>query len=310
MQSEITAIAAPDGVNVHLHIWRPDGDATPRGVAVLVHGLAEHSARYARFAESLTGAGFAVYAHDHRGHGRTSPEEEHGFFAEVNGWQRVIDDLGRVVARARQDNPGVPVALIGHSMGTIVSLSWLLDHSGQIDAVVLSGPTGKVGPLLKIGGVVARLEARRIGKRGRSKLLNNMAFGAYNKAFKPNRTEFDWLSKDPAEVDKYVADPWCGFIPTAQLWVDLLGATALVQGPALARIRRDLPFYVVAGTRDPVGGDGAQVKAWIDYAKRQGLHVEHRFWTDGRHELFNEVEREAAIADVLGWLERTLFGDA
>ena len=304
MQSSTTTISAPDGVHVHLHVWEPDPGAAVRGVVVIAHGLAEHGARYARVAEALTTHGLAVFAPDHRGHGRTSPEAEHGFFAEDHGWQRVLDDLTRVVEHAKRAHPGVPCVLMGHSMGTTVSLSWLLGHSKDVDAVVLSAPTGKVGPLLHIGKVVARIEALRIGKRGRSKLLNNMAFGAYNKAFRPNRTEFDWLSKDPDEVDKYVADPWCGFIPSAQLWVDLLGAQSSIQGHELAQIRRDLPIYIIAGTRDPVGGGGSQVKAWIDLARGLGLSVEHRFWNEGRHELLNEVERDAVTADVIGWVER------
>jgi len=306
MQAEITTVAAPDGVDVHLHIWRPDEASTLRGVVVISHGLAEHSARYSRFAEALTAAGFTVYAHDHRGHGRTSTEAEHGFFAETNGWQRVIDDLGRVIDRARKDNPGVPCALFGHSMGSTIALSWLVGNSQRVDAAVLAGPTGKVGPLLRVGRVVASVEVRRLGKRGPSKLLNSMAFGAYNKAFKPNRTDFDWLSKDPAEVDAYVADPWCGFIASAQLWVDLLGAQALIQSPAIGRIRRDLPIYIVAGSRDPVGGQGAQVKSWIKLARGYGLAVEERMWIDGRHEMLNEVERDKFTADVIAWLDRQL----
>ncbi len=306
MQAEITKQEAPDGVEVHLHIWRPDDGVSLRGVVVISHGLAEHSARYGRFAAALTAAGFAVYAHDHRGHGRTSPEAEHGFFAEVNGWQRVIDDLGRVIARAKRDNPELPCVLFGHSMGTAVALSWLIGNSRAVDAVVLSGPTGKVGPLLKAGRVVASIEARRLGKRGPSKLLNSMAFGAYNKAFKPARTDFDWLSKDPAEVDAYVEDPWCGFVASAQLWVDLLGGQALIQSPALGRIRRDLPIYVVAGSRDPVGGQGSQVESWIKLARGLGLAVDERMWIDGRHEMLNEVEREAVTADVIGWIDRQL----
>ncbi|HFE45542.1 MAG TPA: alpha/beta hydrolase [Nannocystis exedens] len=308
MRTDTASLCTPDGVDVHLHIWRPDEDAqTLRGAVVISHGLAEHSARYARFAEALTASGFVVYAHDHRGHGRTSPESEHGFFAEVNGWQRVLDDLGQVVARARQDNPGKPCILFGHSMGTTIVLSWLISHSQEVDAVVLSGPTGKVGPLLRVGRAIASIEARRIGKKGPSKILNNMAFGAYNRAFRPNRTDFDWLSKDPAEVDKYVADPWCGFVASAQLWVDLLGGQALIQSSAIGRIRPDLPIYVVAGSADPVGGRAAkQVKAWIRLARRQGLAVEEHLWTDGRHELLNEVERDAVTADLISWIDRKL----
>lgn len=308
MHASTFVLAAPDGVQTYVHSWQPEPGVAVRGVVVIAHGLAEHSARYARFAAALCGAGLAVYAPDHRGHGHTSPESEHGFFAEENGWQRVLDDLGRVIERARREHPGAPLVLFGHSMGTVVTLTWLMGHAKEpVAAVVLSGPTGKVGALLHAGKVAARVERARIGKHGRSKLLNDMAFGAYNKAFRPNRTEFDWLSKDPAEVDKYVADPWCGFVPSTQLWLDLLGAQIQVQTPAeIARLPRSVPIFVIAGGRDPVGGMGKQVRAWIDAARKVGLAVDDRLWAEGRHELLNEVEREDVTATVIAWISRHL----
>ena len=308
MHASTFAIPAPDGASTHVHRWSPDAGAVARGVVVIAHGLAEHSARYARFAAALCAAGLAVYAHDHRGHGQTSPEPEHGFFAAENGWARVLDDLSRVVERARREHPGLPLVLFGHSMGSVVVTTWLMGHAQEgAAAAVLSGPTGKVGPLLHAGKVMARLERARIGGRGRSKLLNQMAFGAYNAAFKPNRTEFDWLSKDAAEVDKYVADPWCGFIPSTQAWIDLLGAQSRVQAAEeLRRLPRDLPILVIAGGRDPVGGMGKGVRAWIDLARGVGLSIDDRFWPEGRHELLNDTEREDVTAAVIAWIERHL----
>ncbi|MBK8260646.1 MAG: alpha/beta hydrolase [Nannocystis sp.] len=308
MTSTTFTIPAPDGHQTFVRLWAPA--ERPRGVIVICHGLAEHGGRYDRFAAALVAAGFAALAHDHRGHGHSSPEAEHGFFAANNGWQRVLDDLSRVVEAARQRFPGAPVLLFGHSMGSGVVTTWLQGRSDEVAAAMLSAPAGKVGPLLHAGKLAAQVEKRRLGARGRSKLLNQMAFGAYNAAFKPSRTDFDWLSKDPTEVDKYVADPWCGFIPSAQLWIDLLGAQQAAQDPAaLARIRRDLPILVIAGGRDPVGGSGGkQVRQWLEMARRVGLAIEDRFWPEARHELLNEVEREDVTATVIAWIERHVPG--
>lgn len=307
MRTESTTLHAPDGAAIFVHIWRPDDDAAIRGVMVLAHGLAEHAARYDRLAAALTAAGVAVFAPDHRGHGRSCPAAEHGFFAEYDGWRRVLGDLTRTVAHARAAHPGLPMILMGHSMGSSIALSWLIDHSREVDAAILSGQTGVVGPIARVGRRIAQLEALRIGKRGRSKLLNAMAFGAYNKPFKAARTAFEWLSKDPGEVDKYVADPWCGFIASAQLWVDLLGAVIQIQDPReLVKIRRDLPIFAFAGERDPVGGNGAQVRRWLDLMRGLGFAIDSHLWAGGRHEMLNEAERDQVIAEVLQWIERRL----
>lgn len=300
MQREIVTLPE-GGASTHVHVWTPDA-GQPRGLVQVFHGLAEHSGRYAGLAAGLTEAGFAVVAHDHRGHGQSSDGPDGlGFFAEQDGWRAVIGDAARVRAWARGRFPG-PWVLFAHSMGTVVGLHDLAATGERPAAVVLSGATGKVGLLLRIGQGLIQVEIRRVGPRGRSKLLNATAFGTYNRAFSPNRTEFDWLSRDEAEVDAYCADPRCGFVATASLWRDLVGAQAELQTPDfLARLPR-VPYWLIGGDRDPVGGNGRQVVALARMMKQVGLQAEVQLWPGGRHEMLHEVNRADVVREVVAWI--------
>lgn len=300
-----TVTLTADGAATHVHVWTPETAA--RGFVQINHGLAEHSARYEGLAAALCAAGFAAVAHDHRGHGKTaSSADDLGFFAQHAGWAAVTRDVARVRALARERFPGVPWVLFGHSMGTVVSLHDLVTSGEPPAGVVLSGATGKVGFLLRIGQVIVRLELARIGQRGRSKLLNATAFGNYNRAFNPNRTEFDWLSRDNTAVDAYIADPLCGFISTAQLWADLLAAQAEIQTrPFLARLPR-VPFHVFSGDQDPVGGQGRQVKAMVTMMRDAGIDVDLHLWPGGRHEMLNETNRAEVLGALVTWISARL----
>ncbi|HZB67665.1 MAG TPA: alpha/beta fold hydrolase, partial [Ornithinibacter sp.] len=207
MQSTTTTVTASDGTALHTNRWLPDGP--PKAAVQLAHGMAEHSARYARLAAALTDARFAVYAHDHRGHGTTGGEDDHGFFADENGWASVVDDMRRVTRLAQDENPGLPLFLLGHSMGSFLARSYVIEDSGDLAGLVLSGTGGDPGLLGKAGLLLAKAEARARGRRHVSPLLDKLSFGRYNAAFKPNRTPFDWLSRDEAEVDAYMADTMC-----------------------------------------------------------------------------------------------------
>ncbi len=307
MRTDTFALEVPLDVELFVHQWLPDAGVELRGIVQIALGLAEHSARYARFAQHLTGLGYAVYAHDHRGHGRTSPEAEHGTFAEHDGWDLVVGDMRRLRRRIRELHGDLPFVLFGHSMGSAIALNDLFKHPGEVEAAVFSGPPGKVGPIRHAGRVVAWIEGRRLGSRAPSNLLDGMAFGRYNAQFPNPRTEFDWLSSDPDEVDKYVADPWCGFKASPSLWGDLLGGQGRLQDPDnLARIPHDLPIYVFAGDRDPVGGNGTQVRALVEIMRQQGLDVTLELWPGGRHEMLNERNREDVMRDVSDWIERRL----
>ena len=297
-----------DGERVFVYAWLPDESVTPRGVVQISHGMAEHAGRYVPLAEALTAVGFAVYAHDHRGHGRTAGDaSRRGFFAERNGWRAVIDDLYAVGERAASEHPGLPRVLFAHSMGAFMAQQVMFERGGDYVGVAVSGSTSGVSnPLAPIGRVIARVERFRVGARAPSRLLTTLSFGEFNRKFKPARTEYDWLSRDAAEVDRYIADPWCGFDVSTQLWIDLLDALPTLADPAnLSKVPKALPVYVLAGSDDPVNGalKGLHklVREWSDAGLRD---ITWKVYEGGRHEMLNETNRAEVLADIVRWVER------
>lgn len=300
---------ADDGAQLHVYRWAPDTGVTPRGLVHIAHGMAEHAGRYARAAEALTAAGYVVYANDHRGHGKTAKtEKDLGYFAEGAGWARVVRDLDELILREIERHPGLGVVLFGHSMGSFMTQQYVIDHGSTLHGAVLSGSGGKPGALAAVGKLVARLERLRLGERGKSKLIDSMSFDQFNRAFRPNRTRFDWLSRDETEVDRYAADPLCGFVCTATLWSQLLQAMDDIARPsAQAKISKDLPIYVFSGSDDAVGENTRSVQRLLTAYERAGLRrVTHRFYSGGRHEMLNETNRDEVLADLIAWLDATL----
>lgn len=293
-------LKADDSVEIHVHRWLPDG--APRAAFQIAHGLAEHGARYVRLAEALTAQGFAVYADDHRGHGLTASAGDLGFFSERDGWRKCVGDLWTLNRRIAADNPGLPIILLGHSMGSFMAQDFVAHHSAALAALVLSGSNGPPPAIAGVGRMIARIERLRLGAQSKSALLQAMMFGEFNKPFKPARTEFDWLSRDPAEVDAYVSDPLCGFAFSTQLAIDLLDALGTFLKPErLARIRKDLPVYIFSGSDDPVG---ANLPALAEAYRDAGLtRVEMRVYPGARHETLNETNREEVTGDLLRWAE-------
>jgi alpha-beta hydrolase superfamily lysophospholipase len=300
------SLAAPDGSPIHVHVWLPAEE--PRAVVQIAHGMSEHGARYAALASALNARGIGVYANDHRGHGRSVPSGEapghmgdDGFASAV----RVVRELEQHIAKA---HPSAKRVLLGHSMGSFITQRFLSQYPGALHGAVLSASNGKPPPIAAAGRYVARLERLRLGPLGKSKVLEALSFEDFNKKFRPNRTGYDWLSRDEARVDAYVADPLCGFPVTTQTWVDLLDALGSLTAPdRLAAIPKDLPVYVFAGTRDPVGDFGRGVERLVAAYRAAGLRdVELKLYPEGRHEMLNETNREEVVADLLGWIERTL----
>jgi alpha-beta hydrolase superfamily lysophospholipase len=298
MQSDIFSLPR-DGGAIFVRRWRPD--APPRLAVQIAHGLAEHGARYERLAVALTGAGFAVYASDHRGHGPSCAPADLGFFAAQDGWRRCLDDLGAVRRRIGADHPGLPVVFLGHSLGSIMGQRFIAEQGATLAGAVLSGTSGTPPAILPVGRLVARLERWRLGPRGHSALLQKLLLGDFNKPFEPARTPFDWLSRDPAEVDKYIADPLCGFPVTVQLAIDIVDALGPIASAQTAlRIPKALPIYVFSGARDPVG---ARLQGLVDAYRAAGLtRVTVRLYPDARHETLNETNRDEVTADLAGWL--------
>lgn len=306
MQASTHSLTTSDGTPLHVYRWLPD--EAPRAVVQVAHGMAEHAGRYERFAEALTAAGYAVYADDHRGHGQTHPSSgaDHGYFADQGGWDRVVTDLHEVTRLARDEQEdGLPVFLFGHSMGSFLSRAYAIRWGGDLAGLVLSGTAGDPGALGRIGGAIAGLEARIRGRRNRSPLMDKLTFGQYNAAFKPNRTQFDWLSRDEAEVDKYIADSEAGNVFTSGFFSDLLSGLAWISNDAnVARIPADLPVLLVAGELDPVGAKSKGVRQVEAQLRRAGVRdVTSIFYPGARHEILNETNRDEVTADVIAWLE-------
>jgi alpha-beta hydrolase superfamily lysophospholipase len=307
----------------HDSIWLSTNDASklfvnhwysqlpPKGIVMIAHGMAEHSERYARLAQTLVDQGYGVYALDLRGHGRTLQHGVQGHFADQDGWQKVVSDLHSLQQHIRQQHPQSPIFLLGHSMGSYIGQAYLVQHSAHLHGAILSGSNYQPVALYKVAGLIARFERLRQGPTGRSALLEFLSFGSFNKAFKPTRTDFDWLSRDPVEVDRYINDPLCGFRCTNQLWIDLLGGLQDITKPEnLARIAKTLPMLVVGGACDPVS-DGKRLND-LAHALRQSGNpsVALKIYPDARHELLNETNRDAVTADLVQWLDAKLHKPA
>ncbi|MER5712998.1 alpha/beta hydrolase [Streptomyces sp. NPDC002122] len=283
--------ASQDGVVIHVHTWLPEGDA--RGVVQIAHGMGEHAARYAPLAEHLTGLGFAVYAGDHRGHG-LSMHAGAGHFGE-NGWNLLVEDIAALTRIARDRHPGVPVILLGHSMGSFAAQQYLLDHAALVDGVALSGTTAVDG--LLAGLVEAARQAAEEGVEGGG------VFDAFNAAFEPHRTDADWLSRDEKQVDAYLADPLCGFAADDRGMADMGAAAGRLAAPA--GIPADLPVYVLVGDHDPLNGRLALSDLLVARYREAGLtDLTYRSYEGARHELLNETNRDEVVADLTAWITR------
>src|ERR1700733_12394715 len=231
---------ADDGQTLLGRRWLPEGP--PRAIVQIAHGLAEHSARYARLAAALNSAGYAAYANDHRGHGPKAAAADLGHFADEGGWDKVVGGLWTLNRLIAAEQPGTPIIFLGHSLGSFLGRGFIAGHSDALAGVALSGSNGKPPAIATLGRLIAREERLRLGKRGKSNLIFQLWFGEFNKPFKPARTASDWLSRDEKEVDAFVADPLCGFAFTTQLAIDVLDApphvTSRKSSPRSARTYR------------------------------------------------------------------------
>jgi alpha-beta hydrolase superfamily lysophospholipase len=276
------------GARIAAYRWDPDGP--PRAIAQITHGVGEYAQRYQPLIEDLLRAGYVVYSHDHRGHGHSvSSPAEFGILGP-DGWGELVADIGRVGQRAKDAHPGLPLALIAHSLGSFATQQWLLDHSDDVTAVVLSGTAA-----------IDLLEPAM-------DLNAPMDLSGFNAPFQPARTDFDWLSRDVDQVDAYIADPWCGFgldVPGSQGL--FAGARALADPVRVAAMRKDLPLYLVVGEMDPVNGQLALVQELARRYEAAGLRdVTLVTYPEARHEVFNETNRDEIVAGMLAWLDRRI----
>ncbi len=295
---------SPTGALLNFHWLTPA--TSPRAIVQINHGMAEHSARYARFAEFLASRSYATIAHDHRGHGHTTaPDAPLGVFAASDGMAKVLDDASAVIALARSRSPGTPLVLFGHSMGAIIALHHAHENPGMSDAAAFWNTSFDTPFLLNVLVAVLKTERLFKGSDVPSNFAVKATFEAWNKQFAPNRTAFDWLSRDNAEVDKYVADPLCGFPVSVGLWLDVIASIrASADDARIARIAKSLPVNIVAGAMDPSSLKGQAMLRLADRLKAAGVtDVSATVYPKTRHESLNEVNRAVVMTDFADWLD-------
>lgn len=281
-------VEAADGARLTAFSWRLEGP--PRAVVQIAHGAAEHLKRYDRLARALNAAGYAVVGADHRGHGVNMGLHGQGHFGP-RGFAQVIDDMAAVTAAARARHPGLPIVLLGHSLGSFAAQGYLRDHAAELSALVLSG--------------TARLDLM-FQDRAAAQARDGGSLRSLNAGFEPARTPFDWLSRDPAEVDAYIADPLCGFDLPPEAFASV-GEAVMGGGPLTGR---PLPVLVISGEVDPVvGPEQRYAHGLVESLEAAGFGpVEHTVYAGGRHEMFNETNRDEVTAHLVGWLNKVFPG--
>ena len=295
-------LVAADGHDIHTQLWAPEGQLSC--VIQILHGLGEHSDRYARFAAKAVERGFAVCVHDHRGHGKHA--DELGHFAGASGWLQLVTDSETVNDHILQKFTETPVVLLGHSMGSYVAQAFAMQYGSRLSGLILSASTWPSRLQLVPARLLARFEALRLGTRGKSGLLDKLGFGNFNRPFEPARTELDWLSRDEAEVDKYISDPLCGGPYSCGLWLGLLGGLFdVASDAAISRVPSDLPILISGGESDPVGGDSGMTRLAMHYAQTSHQRIKVKIYAGGRHEMLNETNLDEVTADWLDWVSVT-----
>lgn len=307
MFSKQFSLSAKSGAS--LNVYHEPAQASPRGIVTINHGIAEHAARYARFANALSEAGYHVYAHDHRGHGgTTAPGVSLGTFAKQDGWQRVLDDTLDVREHARTNHPGLPLVLFGHSMGGLVSLNSALRDPDGLDALAVWNANFSAGLLGRAGQMILAIEKMLLGSDVPSVMVPKLTFQDWAKKETSGRTPFDWLSRDPAEVDKYVADPLCGWDASVGMWQDVFKLIFHGANNAnFAKLPKSLPIHLRGGGHDPATDFAKATKQLSDRLAGMGFaKVTTVIDPHNRHESLNDTNRDEVTRNFIGWLDRIL----
>ncbi len=285
------------------HMCTPDVE--PRGIIQIVHGIAEHMDRYDDFMLFLANNGYIAVGEDHLGHGKSiEREEDKGFFAESNGWTYAVQDVEILRLAMKKNHPELPIVVFGHSMGSFLTRTHLIKFPGGFDAAIISG-TGNQGKPLVLGGLtVGNVVSKVKGPHYYSNFINNMAFGSYNKIYGIAKTTHDWLTRDEEVVQKYLADPLCGFIPSCSLFRDMMtGINIITNVKNLEAMNKDTPIYFMSGAMDPVGECGKGVnKAYDNFLKVGMKDVTIKLYDGGRHEMLNEINKDEVYANILAWI--------
>ena len=296
---------APDDTQIYCHRWPVE---KPTAIVQIVHCGAEHAGRYHALAQSLNKQGYAVYAEDHRGHGRTGEiNTKLGDMGEANAFERACDDVLALGRRAKTEYPDIPLAIIGHSLGSLITQRILLQHSDEYTAAVLSGSPDILG--IAAGAELVHAEVDRLGRDQVSDVLEAATVENFANAVPDAQTPFDWLSRDRQQVQLYADDPWCGYALCTGVWQDLIAAMLVTTetSAVAATLRRDLPVYILSGSEDPVHAGWSAIERLAGNYRDCGLQdITVKNYPGGRHEMFNETNRDEVVDELLAWLDSKL----
>lgn len=302
--SEFYFKSTKDNLDIHVYKWEPE-NKNPIGIVQISHGMSETAIRYEYFAKNLTDNGYIVYINDHRGHGLTAKTIDNvGCLADSDGFTYLVEDINTLTNIIKEENEDLHIFLFGHSMGSFASQRYIMEYGNNIDGLILSGSNGKHGFILNIAEKIINYEIKKKGRLHRSKALDSLIFGGNNKKFKSPRNEFDWLSRDEKEVDKYIEDPFCGVLFTCGFFYDFIkGLQEIEDKENLKKVPLDLPIYIMSGDKDPIGKNGKGVLRLRDrYIKLGVKDVLCKLYEGGRHEMLNETNKDEVIRDILNWI--------
>ena len=307
IKKEFTFPSVSGLADIHAAAYLPDNGEV-KAVLQAAHGMAEHLERYEKFAAALCDLGIAFYINDHLGHGQsvTAPSEL-GYFGEADGWKNFVEDCHKLSLIAKEENPGKPLIFFGHSMGSFVARAYTLKYANEVNAAIYCGTAGP-NPAAGVGQTLAKVIAKVKGDHHRSKLIDKIAFGAYNSKFE-KRTAFDWLTRDNDEVDKYIADDLCGFLFTANGYRDLMALLAFVSSKEwFEGLDKKLPVLVIAGEMDPVGDYSKGINTVCEKLYKAGKdNVTKILYPGARHEILNEKACfDAVVKDVANFVYKNI----
>lgn len=293
--TELHALTTTDQQSLKVRHWPCEN---PKAKVQILHGMAEHCDRYAEFALYLNQYNIEVIAHNHRGHGERTPQ---GHFADSNGWKLVLDD---VTCAQQVGSQQVPLFILGHSMGSFIARAWSVQHPHKLTGLLLAGSNQQQPALFYAARTLAKGLTLIQGKQHPSSIMNFLSFGSFNRAFKPNQTEFDWLCSDREVLDTYIADPNCGFLCTTQFWHDFMGGLAYVTSQkGLNALNKNLPVYLFGGDKDPVGQMGKGLHLLERALVKAGNNkVQLKVYPNARHEILNETNKEEVWKGVVEFL--------
>ncbi len=307
-RTEFSVSSALPDYTVKGLLYSPVVKANVKAIFQIAHGMAEHKERYDEFCDFMAQNGYAVFIHDHIGHGESvNNDDELGFFGERAGWRNLVEDVNTITEYAKSQFGNKPVILFGHSMGSFIARAYTKIHGIKLTAAIFCGTSG-ANPAAGIAVRIADAIAKSKGNMHRSEFINTLAFGAYNKKIKPSRTDFDWLTTVDEEVDKYIADKYCGFLFTACGYRDLFTVLKFVSDKQWFKsVRKDLPMLLIAGDADPVGEYGKGVKQVYNDLKKTGHEkTSMKLYAGDRHEILNETDKQTVMEDILAWTDKQL----